>query len=244
MQTLLESRIGGSNSTSRRAGLAEAPPRGEGEWRPVISLPAAAGGAERRLKLIIESVPVGLFLTNPGGETLAMNRAALALLGVARLDDALGKDVRRIVRDEESGALGDFIARVCSGTSEPLAHIVTGPAGDRALEIHGVSMQRSDGDAPVFLGAICDVTQHAAAQATLKNMESRHAQLEAEREELREALSDAQRETARERARADALQAEQDAWRAALSELIRDPKTTGTAASADVDAAPGSSWQF
>src|SRR5262245_33852819 len=175
MQTLLQSsRTGGSSSTFRRATVDEAPPRGEGEWRPATSLPVAAanrqpepGAAERRLKLIIESVPVGLFLTNASGETLAMNRAALSLLGLERLEDVLGKDVRQIVRDEDSEAFGAFITRVCSGTTGSLAHMVTGPAGDRALETHGVSMHRSDGDAPVFLGAICDVTPQMAAQAAL-----------------------------------------------------------------------------
>src|SRR5262245_12752769 len=164
MQTTLQSRIGGSSSTSRRMGIEEAPPRGEGEWRPHTIRPEPSA-AERRLKLIIESIPVGLFLTNPIGETLAMNRAALSLLGVAQLDEALGKDIRQIVRNEESEAFGAFIARVCSGATGSLPHHVTGPAGDRALETHGVSMQRSDVDAPVFLGAICDVTQQVKAQA-------------------------------------------------------------------------------
>jgi PAS domain S-box-containing protein len=276
MQSIFQSKIGGNSSTTRRMGIDEAPPRGEGEWRPNTTFPVAAaaatirpepGAAERRLKLIIESVPVGLFLTKPSGETLAMNHAALSLLGVARLDEALGRDVRQIVRDEDSEAFGAFITRVCSGTTGSLAHSVTGPAGDRALETHGVSMQRSDGDAPVFLGAICDVTQQVAAQAALREMESRLAQIESEHEGLRDALSEAQREAARERACANQLRAEQDAWRAALSECVRESKDTSerlerllanspaplatqpadaaqSAASTDLDTAAGSSWQF
>src|SRR4029450_11557780 len=77
--------------------------------RPATHAPAGPTAAERQLKWVIESAPVGLVITDAAGDVLAANKAALAPFGPERLDDVLKTPLTRVIAAEERERLVGFI---------------------------------------------------------------------------------------------------------------------------------------
>jgi PAS domain S-box-containing protein len=144
---------------------------------------------ERRLKLIIETAPVGVMLTDPSGRVLAANRMALSQLGVDRLDGVLGKNFAEFA-PEKSAAIAAFVDQVGKGTAGSFEFVVAHGSERRTIEMHGTPIRKGEeSDATAVLAATWDVTDRTRARAEL---ESRCDLVEFERNTLKEALAQAQ----------------------------------------------------
>lgn len=163
---------------------------------PAASAPGSPSPAERRLKLVIETAPVSLVITDGDGKVLAANRAALALVGTERLDAVIGKMFSDFVPAEDRDRLAAFISSICNGESGSLQYDLVAPDGSRrTIETRAVPLRREANTPPAFLGAIWDVSEQKRSARALQQMQSKcellEAQRSAERETLQEALKEA-----------------------------------------------------
>lgn len=132
---------------------------------------------ELRLRLVIETAPVGLIITNDAGDVLDANLSALELFGVARREDVVGKALETCVAAEDGKALAGFVLRVCSGESGSLECQLVGSDGKRRrVEIRAVPLQRAATTA--FLGVMGDVSEKHSA-TVLQEAQVRSEPLEA-----------------------------------------------------------------
>jgi PAS domain S-box-containing protein len=163
------------------------------ERRPATNAPSGPTAAERRLKWVIESAPVGLVITDAAGDVLAANKAALSLFGPERLDDVLKKPLSRLIAQEDRERLGGFIAEVCRGQAGTLEYeLVRSDGTRRVMETRAVPLQR-EADAPTaFLSATWDVTERRRSGNVAQQLQSRFELVEAERDALKELLREAQ----------------------------------------------------
>jgi PAS domain S-box-containing protein len=164
--------------------------------RPAAAAPAAPSASERRLKLVIESAPVSLLITDPENKVLAANRTALTLLGVERLDDVIGKTLDRLVAPSDRERFVEFVASVCRGEAGSLQYeLATADGTQRTMETHAVPLRREASAPAAFLGATWDVSDRKQAatahQQLLQKVELLEAQRSAERETFEEALRQA-----------------------------------------------------
>src|SRR5262245_56952100 len=91
----------------------------------VTPAPTAPSASERRLKLVIESAPVSLLITDAENKVLAANRAALQLFGVDRLDDVIGKTLDRLIAPADRERFVAFVGSVCRGEAGSLQYELT-----------------------------------------------------------------------------------------------------------------------
>jgi PAS domain S-box-containing protein len=161
--------------------------------RPATNAPAGPTAAERRLKWVIESAPVGLVITDAAGDVLAANKAALALFGPERLDDVLKKPLSRLIAQEDRERLVGFIGDVCRGQAGTLEYeLVRSDGTRRVMETRAVPLQR-EADAPTaFLSATWDVTERKRSAGVAQQVQSKFELVEAERDALKELLREAQ----------------------------------------------------
>lgn len=203
--------------TDRPKAAAPAPRPAAQNAQPPIS------ATERRLKLIIETAPVGLMITDRSCQVLAANRAALALFGVEQLATIVGKPIGTLIAPEDRDSFATFVTAVCGGKSGTLEYDVVRADESRCrLETHAVAIRRGE-DATAFLGASWDVTERNRTASALRELESKHALVESERDALKEALEEAKRTfaTAGHEALADAERKHQEELAAAAEERAR-----------------------
>jgi PAS domain S-box-containing protein len=196
------------------------------ESNPVTGRPSVTGTAvrteapppsalETRLRLIVETAPVGLMVLSRQGQVHAANQAALAILGAQRLEDVRGHNVALLVADDHRQRFTDFVARVCDGESDSLDYEVpVADKGPRRVTTRAVRLRRDDGTS-AFLGATWELTapDQATGQPDLK------AQCEALEDTLRE-LTDGYDALAREKSAIETSLAE------ARTQLERGGATT------------------
>jgi PAS domain S-box-containing protein len=148
--------------------------------------------AERRLKLVIESAPVSLLITDPESKLLAANLASLVLFGVDRLDDVIGKSLDRLIAAEDRERFMAFVGKVCSGESQTLQYDLVLPDGTRRpLETHAVPLRREASAPAAFLGATWDVSEKKRVAAALQQLQQKCDLLEAQRSADRESMEEA-----------------------------------------------------
>ena len=187
-QLLERSTPDNNGSAAPRARVPDAADR-----RPATNAPSGPTAAERRLKWVIESAPVGLVITDAAGDVLAANKAALSLFGPERLDDVLKKPLSRLIAQEDRERLVGFIAEVCRGQAGTLEYeLVRSDGTRRVMETRAVPLQR-EADAPTaFLSATWDVTERKRSGNVAQQLQSRFELVEAERDALKELLREAQ----------------------------------------------------
>lgn len=112
---------------------------------------------EHRLRLIVETAPVGLTVLSRTGQVHAANQAALTILGIQRLEEIRGRDLALFVSADYRQQFSDFVARVCDGGTGSLEYAVpSGDGGLRLVATRAVCLRRDDGTS-AFLGATWDL---------------------------------------------------------------------------------------
>jgi PAS domain S-box-containing protein len=160
----------------------------------------AAGTATRledHLRRIIETQPVCLSRVAADGTFLAVNEAALHMLGAQRLEEVLSTSLLDRVAPDHQRGLADFLAGVSAGERGSTEAAVTALDGvTRSLQVQGVGVTAPvDGLASV-LCTFRDVTEvrrleHALFEGALRE-EALSATLETTREQLAAAAADAE----------------------------------------------------
>jgi PAS domain S-box-containing protein len=166
---------------------------------------------------IIESQPVCLSRIASDGSFLAINDAALSLLGAERLEQLLETSLFALVAPEDKAQCQAFLARIANGDRGSIEVDLTGLGGLRhTLQIHGVAIPGATDAISATFCTFRDITEHRRLERALMESAAREEEqvsaLAAERERLNAALLEtrnatAASATAAERARIAALEA-------------------------------------
>ncbi|HXE79767.1 MAG TPA: PAS domain-containing protein [Vicinamibacterales bacterium] len=174
--------------------------------------------SEAHLRLILESQPVCLTRVGvPDGTFLAVNDAALSMLGAERLDQVLGTRLFDLIDEGQRGACREFLVRVAAGERGSIETDFTALSGTRhRVQIHAVPHpQPVDG----LASALCtfrDITEYRRLEAAVVENASRGPD-ESSLHRLQELEATvAEHQAAREQAEATAA-----AHQAAIADLER-----------------------
>lgn len=143
-----------------------------------------------RLRALLERQPSCLMRIAMGGTLLAVNQAALSLLGARTLADVLGTSiVQRIGSDDAARTWDDFVARVTQSGSGSLECEMQDLGGTRrAVVVQAVTLPtHPDGDESVLV-TVRDVSTSRRLQASLEEQTQRE-QLTAAMAQLKTALN-------------------------------------------------------
>ena len=160
---------------------------------PDVERPRAA-----YLRRVIERQPVCLTRIARDGTFLAVNDAALSMLGAAELEDVLDTSVLALVAPEHRDQCRAFLARIIAGDRGSTEVDLTGLGGLRyTLQIHAVSLRSVTDSLASALCTFWDVTQHRRLERALTEAAARGEQqaaaLGAEQKQLTATLTSAQR---------------------------------------------------
>jgi PAS domain S-box-containing protein len=165
---------------------------------------------EAYLRRVIERQPVCLTRIAADGTFLAVNDAALSMLGAAELGAVLDTSVLSLVAPEHREQCRAFLARIIAGERGSIEVDLTGLGGLRyTLQIHAVSLRSVKESLASALCTFWDVTQHRRLERALTEAAARGEQ------------------------QAAALAAEQER----LTATLTAQRTTGAASSAAIDQA-------
>jgi PAS domain S-box-containing protein len=157
----------------------------------------APGPAESPLEAyflrVIESQPVCLTRIASDGTFLAVNDAAMSLLGVERLDQILDTSLLNLVAPHDRDQCRAFLGRITGGDRGSTEVELTGLAGlQHTLQIHAVAIAGSPDSAPAAFCTFRDITEHRRLERALLDAAAREEQqssaLAGERERLNAAL--------------------------------------------------------
>ena len=93
----------------------------ENKRRELVRMRAAFKSREERLRQIVETMPVGITVIAPDGTFLAINRAALKLMGAERLEQIIGKNFNNLLPQEERKKWRPFLQLSAKGPAYPSA---------------------------------------------------------------------------------------------------------------------------
>jgi hypothetical protein len=147
---------------------------------PATWAPSQAGAIDEieRLRTMLDRQPACLMRIAEDGTLLAINDAALSLLGVRELADALDTSiVARIQSPDAATVWTDFSARVSSAGAGSLECQMRDAGGvQRAVILQAVTLPHPDGEASLLVTAR-DVTTARKLQDSLEQVASALAQL-------------------------------------------------------------------
>jgi len=113
---------------------------------------------EARLRMIIETVPACVTLLTSEGTFQAINWTGLTLVGAARIDQVVGKNLFSMVGPKQEGPLRKFISRICAGERGAIEFDWDGLDGvARRLELRAVPLRREPEAIPAVLGVLHDL---------------------------------------------------------------------------------------
>jgi DNA-binding response OmpR family regulator len=205
--------------------------------RDLLREKAALRSTEARLRLIIETVPACVTLLTREGTFQAINWTGLSLVGAARVDQIVGKNLFSMVGPKQEGRLRTFIDRVCAGERGAVEFDWDGLDGvARRLELRAVPLRRETEASPAVLGVIHDLaaaarrmpaSQPPEAEPATAGLEEVQKTLQAPWDEERKkyeaeriAVLDVLRASEAKLAQAESeRQAEQAVWQAARQEM-------------------------
>ena len=137
---------------------------------------AAKPASDGHLRLIIETQPVCLTRVAPDGAFLAVNDAALSMLGAERLDQVLGTSLLNLMEGEQREACKEFLTRVATGERGSIEADLTGLGGSRHnVQIHAVPHPSPVDGLPSALCTFRDITEHRRLEAAVVENASRPA---------------------------------------------------------------------
>ena len=194
----------------------------------------AQSSTEAHLRNLLEIQPVCLTRVAADGTFLAINEAALSMLGAERLEQILGTSLLALVEADHRDICHKFLVRVSAGERGSVEVDLTGLAGLRhTLQVHAMSHPAPDG----LASALCtfrDVTEYRRLEsavvenATRTGSEERHlqriAELEAGKIDLEAALNEQQARLS-ELATKAGRASETDAVRRELEENLAQQQT-------------------
>ena len=153
---------------------------------------------EAYLRRVIERQPVCLTRIAADGTFLAVNDAALSMLGATQLEEVLDTSVLALVAPADRDQCRAFLARIIAGDRGSTEVDLTGLGGLRySLQIHAVSLRSATDSLASALCIFWDVTGHRKLEHALTkaaaHAEQQAAALAAERERLTAALTATER---------------------------------------------------
>jgi len=196
---------------------------------PVAQQTAVASkpASEAHLRLILESQPVCLTRVGaPDGTFLAVNDAALSMLGAERLEQVLGTRLFDLLDEGHRETCREFLTRVAAGERGSIEADLTSLSGSRHnVQIHAVPHpQPVDG----LASALCtfrDVTEHRRLETAVVESASRPAD-EAQLQRLQE-LEAALAEHQAARGQLEAAAAEHQAQMAEAERIRLEAESRG-----------------
>jgi PAS domain S-box-containing protein len=173
---------------------------------------------EAYFRRVIESQPVCLTRIASDGTFLAVNDAAMSLLGAERLDQILDTSLLNLVAPQDRDQCSAFLGRITGGDRGSTEVELTGMAGlQHTLQIHAVAIPGSPDTQPAAFCTFRDITEHRRLERALLDSSAREelqaSALSSERERLNAALLESREAatrataTAAEQARTTALEA-------------------------------------
>lgn len=98
---------------------------------------------EWRLRQIVETMPDGVAVISADGTVLAMNAAALALVGAARPREIVGRDLCMLAAPDQRAEVRGAIERITAGKPASVTFDLEGvDQRSRRLELRGVPLER------------------------------------------------------------------------------------------------------
>ena len=108
-----------------------------------------------RLRLIVETVPVGVALVAPDGSFLAVNRTGHERIGAHRSDQVIGKNLLHLVPPQEREAVQKFLATVGAWSSASISLKWKGIDGSiPGVELRAIPLRRNPGSAASVLATL------------------------------------------------------------------------------------------
>lgn len=137
---------------------------------------AAKPASDGHLRLIIETQPVCLTRVAPDGTFLAVNDAALSMLGAERLDQVLNTSLLNLIDAEHRDACREFLTRIAAGERGSIEADLNGLAGSRHnVQIHAVPHPSPIDGLPSALCTFRDITEHRRLEAAVVESAARPA---------------------------------------------------------------------
>jgi len=141
----------------------------------------AGGGAPSRgfhehlFRTLEQDDHVGLWQVSPDGRTLWMNRGMMAMLGVVRLDDVVGKSFRGFFTADSLARMDVEIAKRTRGESSTYeAEMISVSGESRHVLISGSPMHDDEAGVRSLLGTFLDVTELRVTQRALRDSEAKY----------------------------------------------------------------------
>jgi PAS domain S-box-containing protein len=132
------------------------------------SVVAAKPASDGHLRLIIETQPVCLTRVAPDGNFLAVNDAALSMLGAERLDQVLGTSLLNLIEAEGRDTVRDFLTRIAAGERGSVEADLKGLGGSQHnVQIHAVPHPSPIDGLPSALCTFRDITEHRRLEAAV-----------------------------------------------------------------------------
>ena len=178
--------------------------------------------SEAHLRLILESQPVCLTRVGaPDGTFLAVNDAALSMLGAERLEQVLGTRLFDLFDEAQRDTCRDFLTRVAAGERGSIEADLTSLSGSRhTVQIHAVPHPQPVDGLPSALCTFRDFTEHRRLEAAVVENVARPAD-EAQLQRLQE-LEAALAEHEAARRQLEAALAEQQAMRQQIEASVAE----------------------
>jgi diguanylate cyclase (GGDEF)-like protein/PAS domain S-box-containing protein len=125
--------------------------------------------SEHRMRTIIETEPECVKVVDSYGNLLEMNRAGLAMLGAASLEQVQQVKLTDFIVPQYREAFGSLHKRVMQGESGTLEFEVVSLDGtERWLETHAAPLPGSEGEGPMLLGITRDITGRKQAEQQIR----------------------------------------------------------------------------
>lgn len=124
------------------------------------------------LDTILDSEPEWVFVLDPSGAPIQMNRAGLDLLGVPSLAEVKERGLPSFISPDHRSAFDRLCQQVLAGAPGALDFQIQGPngGGNRWLDVHAAPLVGSHGAAVAILGVARDITARREAEATTRSL--------------------------------------------------------------------------
>jgi PAS domain S-box-containing protein len=134
------------------------------------------GGLDQHLRAVLERVPIALVRVDVNGTLLAVNEAALGLLGAQALHEVLGTSLHSFLPDESRAACKTLLENVSQGQGGSLEVDLTELTGvTHALELRAVAYPGASDAIPSALMTARDVTRSRNLARSLEEAVARQA---------------------------------------------------------------------
>lgn len=124
-------------------------------------------GAADRLNWLFDAAPVGIVMTDMGGDVVDCNDAYLALTGADR-NGVMGRPIADVMTADDRAEVASQLSKMVMGTMASAAmdvHIPTASRGDVVATVYATRMVDGDGDVSGLLLHFIDTTEQKQLEA-------------------------------------------------------------------------------